>query len=117
MLGTSGHPHLVQLIGWIEVPTGIVMHRYTCSLRDVLRNRDAFPFLGLGTIAVWAREVACGLDEMHGLNVVHFDLKPLNIFMVCAARPRNGLSPLIPNHLGRRRGGLFRDEHPDLFKV
>ena len=98
---TKGHPNIVVLVGYLDEPApGIAMKKYMCSLHDILRNSANFPNLNLtpDQIAVWAREIASGIAEIHrqyvdnGVsestannlntsNVVHLDMKPLNVLM------------------------------------
>ena len=80
-LCTLGHQNLIMFLGYVETPNGIVMKRYLCSFRDVLKDKDTYPSLSKEQICEWTQQIATGMQEVHRFNVVHLDLKPLNVLM------------------------------------
>ena len=73
-LGTRGHPNIIHLIGYVDRPKGLVLRRYACSLRDVIRDTTAFPVLSVGQALSWAQDIATGMMEVHRFGIVHLDL-------------------------------------------
>lgn len=78
--GRVGHPSIVEVLGFAELPDGTVylaMERlYGQSFEDWLeapgRLREGLVFLA---------EVARGLAAAHAVGIVHRDVKPANLFM------------------------------------
>ena len=58
-----------------------LLARYDCSLQDVIRDTVGFPAITPNMILTWTREIAIGMGEIHGRQVLHLDLKPLNVLM------------------------------------
>ena len=70
--------NVCKFIGYMEQPfQAIVMKRYQSSVLEYARNRDLTtqPYLMLQL----AWQVANGMKSIHGLNILHLDLKPGNI--------------------------------------
>lgn len=74
-------PNIVQLYGVSTKPGKqcMVMARADCSLTDLLANqRDALPWIRRLEIA---RDIVCGMLYLHSKDILHRDLKSMNILM------------------------------------
>ena len=82
LFASAGHPNVVSFVGYLEEPAyGLVLKRYRMTLRDCLLDTEMFPELAVSQLVKWAREIALGMAEIHRYQVVHLDLKPLNVLM------------------------------------
>lgn len=75
----SGHPNCVQLVQAFLDSRGkymMVMERCTCNLMDWL---SAGPTASFEEVADMFRQMLLGLEFLHGIGLVHRDLKPDNI--------------------------------------
>jgi serine/threonine protein kinase len=70
----SQHPNIAYFVGYCESPSAIIMKFYPRSLANAL-NIPSMQFSSLTCVQI-ARDVACGLMEMHRREMIHFDLKP-----------------------------------------
>ena len=50
----NAHPNIVQFIGWVEEPRGIVMKKYLGTMKDVIRDMQSFPVLTIQQLAFWS---------------------------------------------------------------
>jgi serine/threonine protein kinase len=86
-MATISHPAAVPLVGWQpagkEEPALIVMHAWPLgTLADVIakERRGTAPGWWNGTTKSMAViGIACAMNEMHRLNIMHRDLKPEHI--------------------------------------
>ena len=112
------HPHVVSVYGSIEDLSrassplyGIVMERMDRSLYAALRRPEGSP-LALADRVRICLEVATGLAYLHGKDVIHADLKSLNVLLDAhntAKLSDFGLSslhdPAVSSLLTKTRGG------------
>ncbi len=86
------HPNLVQVHGLLKprketrrypsLPVGIVMELFDHTLGDIVHTArvDASDTMLKRDVAIrFARDIACGLQFLHNLGLVHCDLVPANI--------------------------------------
>ena len=77
----NGHPNLVHLVGWCAQPLAIFMKHYARgTLHHMLQGSQSVKW-GPEVAIRWAKEIACGLGELHRLGIVHLDVKPLNVLL------------------------------------
>ena len=72
------NPNIVKFIGFMENPRcAIIMKQYEGSLYALIKDKSITidPILS-GKIA---RDVAAGMKLIHGMNILHLDIKPQNI--------------------------------------
>ena len=72
-------PNIVLFLGYVDNPSGIIMKKYVCSLKDIIFN------LSLEVTAEdskhFANDVAKGICHLHAFDIVHFDIKPANVLI------------------------------------
>ena len=73
------HPNVVNFLGYCETPCCIVLKWYPTNLKTFILD-DNSPFT-LDLFEKFSYEIARGMEHIHVNGVVHFDLKPLNIFL------------------------------------
>ena len=75
-----GAAHIVQLLDVIALPfaTGFVLERWGCDLGGILMAQASAP-LTTPQIRGIIADVAKGLGYLHGVGLVHADLKPANV--------------------------------------
>ena len=72
-------PHLVKFLGYTESPApAIVMKFYPTSLREYLENGQPIEMSLKIKIAL---DIALGMETLHGIGIIHLDLKPRNILL------------------------------------
>ena len=64
---------IVPFVGFTEDPMYLVFKFVPLTLSNILRNRRDSSVSSLVNIA---RDIACGMRDIHANNIVHFDLKP-----------------------------------------
>lgn len=87
------HPCLVNIIGAgtsTDAPFLVMEYVSKGDLYHILHEGNKEPLTEL-TIIAWAMDIACGMQFLHSLGVIHRDLKSLNI-LVCFL---NGLYLII----------------------
>ena len=78
------NPNTVRFVGYMEAPqSAIVMKQYEDSLYNLIKNSTIDPDLAVKA----ARDIASGLKIVHGLDILHLDVKPQNVLW---ARLSNG---------------------------
>ena len=75
MLHTS--PYIVPFVGYTETPTQLIFKYVPICLGNVLRDKT---FSSIQILVKIARDIACGMRDIHANNIIHFDLKPGNTF-------------------------------------
>ncbi len=88
LVNMSTGRHIVQVlaVGWDADPPYYVMeYLENGSLEDFMRSRGA---LGIHETVSMLREIAEGLGFAHAKGVLHCDLKPANVMLDHAWRPR-----------------------------
>lgn len=88
LVSMSTGRHIVQVlaVGWeAEPPYYVMEYLENGSLEDQLRARGA---LGVSETVSLLREIADGLSYAHSKGVLHCDLKPANVLLDHALRPR-----------------------------
>ncbi|MGH7474874.1 MAG: TonB family protein [Longimicrobiales bacterium] len=82
LLARLQHPNIVLVYSAKRLPDGglalIMSHTPGRTLRELLRERGALPLVLVESIL---RDLASGLNYLHGQGIVHRDLKPENIFI------------------------------------
>lgn len=76
LLARCKHPHIVQVIGFRNFPTAIIMELCKESLYECLHVR-AGPLQARRCL----QEVASGLKYLHSMDVVHRDIKSRNVLL------------------------------------
>ena len=72
-------PHLVKFLGYTESPApAIVMKFYPNNLKDFLNKGQAIEMSLKIKIAL---DIALGMETLHGIGIIHLDLKPHNILL------------------------------------
>lgn len=87
------HPAVVTVHDVGETPDGrpfLVMDLAECSLID--RLREAVPPVDPTTLRVLVGTLADGLGALHRVGVIHRDVKPANLLVLCDGAPETELS-------------------------
>ena len=75
-------PEVVKYYGFFDNPHGIILKSYDNNLHDYImldsRNQEE---LSLDHQFSFAIDIAKAIDHIHNQDVVHFDIKPLNILL------------------------------------
>jgi serine/threonine protein kinase len=72
------NPHIVKFIGFMETPRcAIIMKQYEGSLYGLLKEKIIA--IDPNLCFKVARDVANGMKLIHGMNILHLDVKPHNI--------------------------------------
>eukprot|EP00160_Parvularia_atlantis_P015092 Unigene413_Nuclearia_a/m.1373 Unigene413_Nuclearia_a/g.1373 ORF Unigene413_Nuclearia_a/g.1373 Unigene413_Nuclearia_a/m.1373 type:complete len:376 (-) Unigene413_Nuclearia_a:529-1656(-) len=79
------HPNIIRLLGYIESPRAIVTPLYRGDLYGFLHRTDAFrnrqaPWTMANCLDV-AHQIALALYTMHGMNIIHRDMKTKNVLL------------------------------------
>jgi len=88
LVNMSTGRHIVQVlaVGWdAEPPFYVMEYMENGSLEDLVRSRGP---LAISEALLVLREIAEGLSYAHGRGVLHCDLKPANVVLDHAWRPR-----------------------------
>ena len=72
------NPNVVRFVGYTETPkSAIIMKCYEGSLRDLIRDNQVT--IDAKLTQKIARDIATGMKIIHAMNILHLDIKPLNI--------------------------------------
>ena len=73
--------HILQLVGYCEEPQLTIVTRFYSNgtLHSIIHNRTVF--VDDRFIMDMATGIARGMEIIHAKNIVHYDLKPLNILL------------------------------------
>ena len=83
VLHTIDSPHVARLVDWGDVggrAFEVMEYVGTDTLSDLIENRARYE-MGFDTIAEIVRQIAAGLNALHGARIIHRDLKPANILV------------------------------------
>ena len=70
--------YIAPFVGFTEEPSLLIFKYVPVCFSDVLQNASNVSMHWLVKIA---RDIACGMQDIHANNIVHFDLKPgKNVF-------------------------------------
>ena len=72
-------PYLVHFLGYFENPFGVAMKLYSGTLKDYLFN-DNISISSADKMKI-ALDVAKGIQHLQIFDIVHFDIKPLNVLL------------------------------------
>lgn len=79
------HPCLVNIIGAgtsTDAPFLVMEYVSKGDLYHILHDdKSSVPLTEQTTIA-WAMDIACGMQYLHSLGIIHRDLKSLNILVI-----------------------------------
>eukprot|EP01028_Stygiella_incarcerata_P001991 TRINITY_DN136_c1_g1_i1.p1 TRINITY_DN136_c1_g1~~TRINITY_DN136_c1_g1_i1.p1 ORF type:complete len:906 (-),score=271.06 TRINITY_DN136_c1_g1_i1:1-2718(-) len=96
-----------------EKNTYVVMDYYEKNLLDLLRSEEEIPISRVASIVY---NLACTLEYLHGLGMVHRDLRPSNILVDGAGKTKlvhMGLMKPLLGHEPKEDGNVFAA--PELF--
>ena len=72
-------PYLVHFLGYFEKPFGVAMKLYSGTLKDCILNENVS--LSSADKIKIALDVTRGIQHLHTFDIVHFDIKPLNVLL------------------------------------
>ena len=66
-------------LGYVDSPSGIIMKKYACTLKDIIFNSSLE--VSAESSKLFATDVAKGICHLHSFEIVHFDIKPANVLV------------------------------------
>jgi serine/threonine protein kinase len=66
------HANIAKLFGYCDSPRCLLLQEYKCSLNQ------AIPTLTVEDTWKYVSDITNGLDIIHQMNIIHFDIKPSN---------------------------------------
>eukprot|EP00158_Paraphelidium_tribonemae_P006480 Partr_v1_DN27840_c0_g1_i1_m23335 len=81
MWSLNFNDNIIKLIGYTEEPMAIIMKHYSQSLGDLIKNSQFHELLDVETTLRFSYHIVNAMTEMHSLNIVHRDLKTVNLLI------------------------------------
>ena len=78
MAALPDSPNLIKLIGYCLDPMIIIMKYYGMNMEECLQSKHFFSSSRIKLKAMM--DVAKGMDLVHSKDIIHFDLKPGNVW-------------------------------------
>lgn len=73
--------------------------RYNLDNKKLVLSGEEFPHLGLALML--ANDIACGMQHIHSQNIIHGDLKALNVLLTSSTRKTYYKETMLPNLLAK----------------
>ncbi len=90
LLATLRHPHILPVIDFGELPTGMMFLVTEWADGGDLQQQLSNGVPRAETVVRWLGEAASALDAAHAAGVIHRDLKPANLLLDANGRVRLG---------------------------